>query len=208
MKPFTSPLNVVDIDLSPRVLKKKVLGHKIIIDTLEYWFGGLRGNTGGNVLDIGERNMLTEKLENYFNVKIHNTTGDLDVEFNCPDLKYDFVIYSNVIEHQFNPLFTLQNIRNVMKDDGVLLIDTPLKPHWITWPISHFHEFDQYRFNMLMKRANFIQYYSKYYWKRVSIIGLRPLLGSFHTRQIIAAFKKGGDIEHVVIHWQEFINKT
>ena len=130
------------------------------------------------VLDIGERNRLTEKLEKAYSLKIDNTEGDLDERFNCPKRRYDLVIFSHVIEHLFNPLFCLDNIKFIMRSDALLVICTPIKPHFLPWGKGHFHEMDEYRFKKLIARAGLkiIQ------WERfrngplLSDLGIRPIL--------------------------------
>ena len=110
-----------------------------------------------HVLDIGEYNKLTERLGSiipYFN--IDNTHGDLDAKIIHPFLHlkdYDLVIFSHVIEHLFNPLLCLERIKMVMKPDAILVIATPIKPHYLPWGKGHFHEMDKYRFRKLMDRA-------------------------------------------------------
>ncbi len=133
----------------------------------------------GKVLDIGERNYFTEQLESFYGIKIFNTWGDLDKSLNCPAFTFDFVHYNNVIEHQFNPLFTLLEIKKVLKPDGILILGCPIKPNWITFSKCHFHEFDQYRFDKLITRAGFkvIDYVK--FWHEIRFLGIRPFLDRF-----------------------------
>ncbi len=143
--------------------------------------GGLRGA----VLDIGGRNLFTEILEQRYNISIDSTQGDLDLELNAPRRSYDFVHYNHVIEHQFNPLFTLLEIKKVLKPGGILILGTPMKSNWITWPNCHFHEFDEYRLMKLIVRAEYKIIKSVHFYHEVSIKGIRPLLGSFYKRLFI-----------------------
>lgn len=39
--------------------------------------------------------------------------------------KFNYVIFSHVVEHLKNPIFVLKKIRQLLKKDGVLLIETP-----------------------------------------------------------------------------------
>ncbi|GAH04385.1 unnamed protein product, partial [marine sediment metagenome] len=118
-----------------------------------------------NVLDIGERNPFTERLEVEFSINIDSTSGDLDKEFICSKKQYDLVIFSHVIEHLFNPLFCLENIKKVLKPDGIMIIACPIKPHFLTWGKGHFHEMDDYRFRKLIRRAGFVILI----WKKFSL---------------------------------------
>lgn len=143
----------------------------------------------GKVLDIGERNLFTEQLESLYSIRIYNTHGDLDVEFNCPYFKYDFVHYNNVIEHQFNPLFTLLEIKKALKPEGILILGTPIKPEWITSAKCHFHEFDEYRFNKLIERSGFKVIDKVHFWQDISLKGIRAIAGSFYTKQAVYLLK-------------------
>lgn len=162
--------------------------HIMFIRFLKKHIGGL-----GYTLDIGERNTLTERLEAAFKISIDSTYKDLDEEFICPGVNYDTVIFSHVIEHLFNPLFCLENIKKVMKPDGILVIACPIKPHFITWGKGHFHEMDDYRFEKLLDRAGFeIIAWEKFHnlrsWR--SFIGFRPILRQFFRSQTMVICKQ------------------
>ncbi len=146
-----------------------------------------------NVLDVGERNPLTERLEIEFDININSTSGDLDKELICPKKQYDLVIFSHVIEHLFNPLFCLENIKKVMKRNGVLIIACPIKPNFLTWGHGHFHEMNNYGFKKLLNRAGFeIIVWEKFHnlrsWK--SFMGIRPILRQFFRSQTMTICRK------------------
>jgi SAM-dependent methyltransferase len=153
------------------------------------------GGLFGNVLDIGERNLFTEILENLYEVKIFSTYGDLDLHLCIKDRSqvngmFRFVHYNNVIEHQFNPLFTLLKIKQVLKPGGILILGTPIKPNWITPAKCHFHELDQYRFDKLIERAGFkVVDYVKF-WYEIRPWSIRGFFGMFYTRQAVYILKK------------------
>jgi SAM-dependent methyltransferase len=126
--------------------------HRIITDYF-------RGLLAGKVLDIGERNPLTERLEESNGVKIHNTEGDLNSDWNWDVIRfyefYDIVIMSHVIEHLYNPLLVLRTIKSELKNNGYLYIIAPIKPYWITPARCHFHEMDRRNFTRLITEAGF-----------------------------------------------------
>ncbi len=148
------------------------------------------GGLFGEVLDIGEYNLFTSILMGRYKIFIHNTTGDLDISFNCPDKEYDFVHYNNVIEHQFSPLFTLLNIHKVLKNTGVLIVGAPIKPYWITPAKCHFHEMDNYRFYKLITRAGFKVIDQVRFWHDIRINGIRGIAGSFYAKQAVFLLTK------------------
>jgi len=144
------------------------------------------GGLSGAVLDIGGRNIFTEMLEKRYNIRIDSTSGDLDIELSTPRRYYDFVHYNNVIEHQFNPLFTLLEIKKILNPGGILILGTPLKPNWITWANCHYHELDKYRLNKLIARAEYKIIRSVHFYYQISFKGIRPIIGSFYKRLFLA----------------------
>lgn len=148
----------------------------------------------GDVLDIGERNPLTIKIESEFNVKVDSTSGDLDELFTIPKKKYDIIICSQVLEHIFNPLWMLERIKSIMKDHSWIILATPIKPNWITTSLCHFHEFDMYRFKKLIQRSglkilDFKHYhmYRRFTWRLFT--GIRPFLYIFQKRNATCILK-------------------
>ena len=153
----------------------------------------------GRVLDIGSWNLFSGLLAyEYPDAEIFSTRGDLDDEMKAWDnsinkyvsFKFDFVHYNNVIEHQFNPLFTLQMIHSRLTDNGILILGTPCHPNWITPARCHFHEMDWYRLNKLLNRAGFVVTAKKHFHRPFSLRGIRGLAGSFYTRQVVLIAKK------------------
>jgi hypothetical protein len=143
------------------------------------------GGLHGNVLDIGSRNFFTEILEKKYKIGIDSTSCDLDECLTSPKTNYNFVHYNNVIEHQFNPLFTLLEIKKILDSDGILILGCPLKPKWITSAKCHFHEFDEYTYQELIKRAGFKEVKRIHFYKQFSINGIRGIFGSFFNRQVV-----------------------
>ncbi len=153
-------------------------------------------NITGDILDIGERNPLTEKIEKRFGVQIDSTFGDLDESFITLKKQYDIIIFSHVLEHVFNPLWLLERIKDLMKQDAVIYLATPIKPEWITWTRGHFHEMSMYRFERLIKRAElkterYVHFRVPFSFIWRTFTGIRPFLYAFHKRLGIFKLKKG-----------------
>lgn len=155
------------------------------------------------VLDIGERNPLTRKMEAYFDIPIDNTKGDLDETLTIVDHKgdvvinklYEIIIFNHVIEHIFNPLFCLENIKKVMHKGSNLVVGTPIKPNFLTSVKSHFHEMDKYRFRKLLDRAgleitDWKQCYTYRPIRLVTFTGIRPFIGMFYKRNTFVTCRK------------------
>jgi SAM-dependent methyltransferase len=128
-------------------------GRTALIRKLKYFSNKV--NSSQKILDVGQRNLLTKELEKIHNVKIDNTTGDLDVNFEIPNKDYDIIIYSHTIEHQFNPLYTLLELKKVLKPEGLLYILLPERGK-LLWTSGHYHEIDDYRMKLILKRSGFL----------------------------------------------------
>ena len=159
--------------------------------TLSYFKDKL--NSKQNILDLGDRSPLTDELERLYNVIIDSTSGDLDVDYQIPDKKYDVVVYSHTIEHQFNPLYTLLKIRDALKIDGRLYILLPERGK-LLWTKGHYHEIDEYRMRILLRRSG-LEVVSKTRqkiwrsWKSY-LTGFRPLLRLFLEYHVVYCVKK------------------
>jgi len=137
-------------------------------------------------LDICDRTALTNQLEGYYNIKFDSTNVDLDVE--PINGKYDIVTSFEVLEHLFNPLFNLLEIKKILNSNGVLYLSTPLfKPLFLKSP-EHFHEMSEDELLNLIERAGFIvirkkkirvRSFYKYFF------GLRPLLRAKYERVML-----------------------
>lgn len=149
-------------------------------------------HSGMDILDIGQQNPFTLFMQKELNVTIKNTEGDLDVSFSIPPKKYDIVIYSHTIEHQFNPLYTLLEIKKNMKHDALMYIIIPQRPKFL-WTKHHFHEIDNHRMNLLIKKAGFKILDKKSFMVRRSLgfhlSGIRPFLRLFLHKQTIYKIK-------------------
>ena len=135
--------------------RKAEFHHRIIVDYF-------RDKLHGDILDIGEDNPLKQRIQERYQVKIDSTSRycDFDDDLFTDNLvkrkieqKYDIVIMSHVLEHLFNPLFCLINIKNRLKEKGLIYIITTIKPYWISPARCHFHEMDHNRFKALIERA-------------------------------------------------------
>jgi SAM-dependent methyltransferase len=160
--------------------------HDIICD----WFQ-FKLQPGQKILDIGERNPLTERLEGRNGVKIDNTNVDLDYAIPIKDDIYDVLICSHIIEHLFNPLFFLKALYWVMEDNATLYIIAPIKPYWITPARCHFHEMDYRNFKRLVHKAGF----RVVDWYEYSVpipfrFSLRNWLRRFYKEYSIVTLKK------------------
>jgi SAM-dependent methyltransferase len=145
------------------------------------------------ILDVGQRNLLTEALENEHKIKIDNTSGDLDLEFEIPGQDYDVIIYSHTIEHQFNPLYTMIKLKDALNKSGKLYILMPERGK-LLWTEGHYHEIDDYRFKLLAKRAELeiLDKTKEKVWRdwKEYFKGIRPFYRFFREYDVIYVLKK------------------
>lgn len=150
-------------------------------DVLIYLRGKI--SEGYSMLDMGEESPLTERIRSEFpGIAVSNTFGDLDVLHFVTPRAYKYVLYSHTIEHQFNPLYTLMEIRKVMTERSVMFIILPRRGK-LLWDKGHFHEIDHYRMKLLLERAGYeiISYELHKAWRPwwFYLTGIRPLMRLF-----------------------------
>ena len=129
---------------------------------------------GGDILDVGEPNLLSSELEEKLNVKIDHTEGDLDFIFYSPKLNYDLIIFSHVIEHLMNPLGCLTSLKERLTDNGKLIIAYPIK---FKKGRHHFHEIPLEDMKNLISKAGLkILDIEEHKVKNNFNLGIRPII--------------------------------
>lgn len=132
-------------------------------------------------LDIGDRTPATALLEAHFACRFDTTSADLDTEpLGLPN-RYSVVTAFEVIEHLYNPLYLLLQIRDVL-DPGPssrLFLSTPAwKPGFLQSP-EHFHEMPKRSLDALIARAGFEVVRNAEFGIRFPLFclcGIRPML--------------------------------
>ena len=139
-----------------------------------------RGVNFKSALDIGDRTGLTEMMEDKYGVKFDNTQGDLDkIELKG---NYDLVTSFEVLEHLFNHLFNLEQINNVLNQNGYLFLSTPMAKPDFLWAKKHFHEMSKRSIYALFESAGFKILRHGYFRVHPFLFytsGIRPLVQFF-----------------------------
>ena len=144
---------------------------------------------GSSILDLGTKNILSNKLSKQ-GFKVENTKGeDLDIDFlKYSDNKLDCVTAFEIFEHMLAPFNILKNLKNKK-----LIASVPLNlwfadSYWNkddNWD-KHYHEFEPRQFNLLLNRTGWVIKKNEF-WKSPdnSKIGIRPILRNFYYRYYI-----------------------
>lgn len=156
------------------------------------------GDIQGDVLDIGERNHLTDYLEERLALDVYNTFTDLDyrIDYRLKEWDYyvekqrweygfDYVFCFEVIEHLLNPRLFFDNLRKHVHKDTRIFLSYPSRPKILWNDQEHFHEYDKLRFNYLLKKTGFKIVRQKNIYVRRKPTGIRPLLRNFIPLTVI-----------------------
>lgn len=139
-----------------------------------------------HILDLGVKNRLSEKLIS-LGYNVQNTIGeDLDLE---PEsiAKYnnaEVITAFEILEHLVSPFVLLKNL-----PANRLVVTVPLRL-WFSKPYRnlndkfdwHYHEFESWQFDMLLKKAGWEITYSEKWTAPTYQIGIRPILRYFYPR--------------------------
>jgi len=150
------------------------------------------------ILDLGVRNPFTEVMEeNHY--KIINTNGeDLDYQYHhLKNIDATFVTALEILEHLVNPMEVLKHL------PGKKLLATVPMRLWFapaykskTDPRDvHYHEFEDWQFDMLLEKAGWKIIYRHRWTHPTHKIGIRPLLRKFTPRYYAVYAERIKDFE-------------
>lgn len=132
-------------------------------------------------LDIGDRTPVTGMLEAHFGCRFNTTSVDLDTEPLDMATRYPVVTAFEVIEHLYNPLHLLLEIRKTLDPapNSRLFLSTPAWKPGFLQSSDHFHEMPERSLAALLSRAGFEIVRSDEFGIRSPLFclrGVRPLL--------------------------------
>ena len=132
--------------------------------------------------DMGERNPLIDFLEEKLDISA-SSIDNIDFDYHMIEGKYGTIFCFDILEHLFNPLFALENIKKSLLPNGIIYISIPYRPHFM-WTEHHFHEMDDKRRKWLFDRAGLQIVKHKKVPLRGRFVehlrGIRPLIRYFH----------------------------
>lgn len=103
--------------------------------------------------DMGEPNLKKKFIEELIGVNIESVHGwDFDYPESDWLKSYGTIFCLEVLEHLMNPLLFLDDVRDNLKDDGVIYLATPYRYHFL-WNSHHYHEIDHKRIRWLFEKA-------------------------------------------------------
>jgi SAM-dependent methyltransferase len=143
----------------------------------------VKNNCGNKLLDVGCSAGFFLKIakdEGYevFGIEVSEETGNyaqqkygLDVfigtltDAGFPDKRFDVITLWDVIEHVHDPNLFLLEVKRILKDDGILAIQSPnmdsqmasfSKDKWCWWTVpDHLFHFNPYTLSRLMEMSGF-----------------------------------------------------
>ena len=126
-------------------------------------------------------------IKNHFNIKIDSINTDFNYPFKTIK-KYDVIFCLEILEHLFNPLLFLEQLKNILTDNGYIYLSTPYQYPQILKAIHHYHEIPTDRINWLFDAAklnivniNNITIAGNWY---NHINGIKPLLRYFQKTRM------------------------
>jgi len=148
--------------------KKTILRHR---KTVEFMLANISRKT--TILDLGVKGELAMLLINE-GYKVKNTEFDLDVyPERLKEIKSDIVTGFEILEHLIEPAPVLRNIRA-----NEIVVSVPMKrsfekTYWneLDGYDQHFHEFEIFQFDKLLKYCNYEIIRSEQWKSYSSIIG-------------------------------------
>jgi|GEM_PF-6136217 len=129
------------------------------------------------IYDLGEPNYKKSLLSSALG-QIPSVYG---IDFDCDELPVVAGTWFcfEILEHLYNPLHFLEQLRTQLEENGVIYLSTPARPHFL-WTEHHFHEIDDQRIQWLFDRAQLkicrqtkIRLFRGW---RFHLSGIRPLL--------------------------------
>lgn len=144
-------------------------------------------NPTGAVADCGENNPMKESIEKYFNIKITSLDWNFNEKHSITE-KYDTILCFEVLEHVFNPLLFLEELKRILNPGGKIYISTPYQYPQFLKAIHHYHEIPKDRLMWLFTEANLhvvtagkVTIAGNWY---NHILGFRPILRYFQKSRI------------------------
>lgn len=136
------------------------------------------------ICDLGEPNPLKEMIAEKWHLI---ESIDIDLDYQRLQGQWGTILCFEVLEHLFNPLFALENMKQALVPDGRIFLSTPYQWPQILKAKHHFHEVPTDRLEWLFDRAGLrIENRGKAtiagrWYEHVT--GFRPILRYFqHTR--------------------------
>lgn len=142
---------------------------------------------GKSIVDIGEDNPLKGMIEAGLSVKIDSFNADFDNTF-CMGKKYDVILCFEVLEHLFNPLQFVEQLKCMLNKGGVIYLSTPYQYPQFLKAVHHFHEMPNDRLMWLFDAAGL----TVVEMKKITIAGnwynhlkgIRPVLRYFQKTRL------------------------
>src|SRR3972149_8836515 len=156
-------------DRIPLINKSKtisILANRLFLDAMK----GVVKYAKGELLDVGCGESLfyplfLQRTNSYFKTDVRTSPGKPDVYSDITalpfkDESFDPILCTQVLEHLFNPFWSFDEMKRVLRCGGVIIIGTPLI-YWIhEAPVDYFR-YTKYFYQKLAKMYDFETFYLK-----------------------------------------------
>ena len=116
----------------------------------------------------------------------------LNDSFSLPISEFDIITLLGIVEHVIDPLRLIQRVIPWLKQDGLLIIQTPnsssflariMGKYWPPYtPVEHIHLFSIKSLKEMLKRTGFENIHFKAHWKTLSISYVFSMLKTFSPK--------------------------
>lgn len=108
----------------------------------------------GPIADCGESNPLRNMIMDKYGFYIFGLLGDFDkqVAWDIP-VNFETIFIFEVIEHLYNPLLFLREVRRILGRNGVIYLSTPYQRPQFLKAVHHYHEIPTDRLMWLFDEA-------------------------------------------------------
>ncbi|KAA3616520.1 MAG: methyltransferase domain-containing protein [Calditrichaeota bacterium] len=132
-------------------------------------------------LDVGTWSQATDILKNKYEQNIDSTDEtDFNFTVTAPQKSYKTIFCFEVIEHLMNPLTFMNELHNLLADDGILALSTPTRK--LAVEKVHFTEYNKRSLDFLFAEAGLktikykVGHAFPWWWH---FTGIRPLYRMF-----------------------------
>jgi hypothetical protein len=147
-------------------------------------------------VDIGESNPKMELIKHKLKIKVDQlVVNDLNFDKLQHFDKYDIIFALDIIEHLQNPLWFVNELKNILNDNGSIYVMMPCNRRWL-WMEGHYFELDKKHFDKWIIKPlglKIVKYKLICFimdWRSI-LIGIRPLIKYVKGKRSMVSLVRG-----------------